>query len=251
MNLNSWWAWYKKISKLLGLSELKDQYATDVLSELIKDKGMRPSELRKVVEGRAVIVFGAGPSLEHDILSIGRMLGEFVLITADGATSALLRLGKTAPHIIVSDLDGRPEDIILAHRLGSIPVIHAHGDNIELLKKYVPRFKRVLGTTQVKPRENVYNFGGFTDGDRAVFLAEVMGARTVVLAGMDFGEEIGPYSKTRTTSIKKLKLKIGKELLEWLASRTRVELYNVTHRGEDITGFERIKPEDLHNLINA
>lgn len=32
----------------------------------------------------------------------------------------------------------------------------------------------------------VYNFGGFTDGDRAVFLAEALGASLIVVAGMDF-----------------------------------------------------------------
>lgn len=249
MELSEWRAWYDRISKSLGLSELEDQYATDVLSELLRGKGIPPQELRDIVDGEVVIVFGAGPSLECDILSIKDLLDKFTLIAADGATTALLKLGKVAPHIIVSDLDGSPEDIILSHRLGSIPVIHAHGDNVELLKKYVPRLARALGTTQVNPREDVYNFGGFTDGDRAVFLAEAMGARAVVLAGMDFGEEVGPYSKAAFKPNKKLKLKIGKELLEWLASRTRMELYNLTRRGEDIKGFRRIEPERLRDLV--
>jgi uncharacterized Rossmann fold enzyme len=82
-----------------------------------------------------------------------------------------------------------------SEKRGAIMVVHAHGDNIDMIKKMVPKFRKVVGTTQVMPLANVHNFGGFTDGDRAVFLAEEFGAKKVVLVGMDLGDSIGKYSK--------------------------------------------------------
>jgi hypothetical protein len=97
----------------------------------------------------------------------------------------------------------------------------------------------------------VYNFGGFTDGDRAVFLAIGMGAKLVALAGMDLGQVVGRYSKkkVRSVEVKILKLKICKELLEWLASRVNIPLYNVTGRGESITGFINVTYSELTKIV--
>ena len=105
------------------------------------------------------------------------VLQKFVTVVADGATTALLHVAKAVPDVIVTDLDGVVSDIVSAQRQGSIVVIHAHGDNIEQLNSFVPDFPRAIGSTQVEPRPNVYNFLGFTDGDRAVFLAAAMGAK--------------------------------------------------------------------------
>ena len=59
----------------------------------------------------------------------------------------------------------------------------------------------------------VHNFGGFTDGDRAVFLAVQLGAKKLILAGMDFGKVVSKYSRPEIDSevgpagpIKELKL---------------------------------------------
>ena len=49
-------------------------------------------------------------------------------------------------------------------------VVHAHGDNIEKIH-LVKNFKNCIGTTQTKSFGKLHNFGGFTDGDRCVFLA--------------------------------------------------------------------------------
>ena len=134
-------------------------------------------------------------------------------------------------------------------------VIHAHGDNIEKLKKYVPEFSRAIGSTQAQPRSNVHNFLGFTDGDRAVFLAAGMGAKLIALAGMDFGCTVGKYSKKQVASIevKRKKLKFGKELLEWLATEMaeKIKLYNITFNGENIEGFRNIKTSDLQKIVRS
>jgi 2-amino-4-hydroxy-6-hydroxymethyldihydropteridine diphosphokinase len=181
------------------------------------------------------------------------LLKKTVTIVADGATTAFVQISGTAPNVIVTDLDGIISDIVCAQNLGAFVVIHAHGDNIDKLKKYVPEFPTAIGSTQAHPRANVYNFLGFTDGDRAVFLAARMGAKLIALAGMDFGYTVGKYSKKQVASIevKRKKLNIGKELLEWLAAEKgeKIQLYNITTNGENIKGFRNIETADLQNLI--
>ena len=253
--LDDWLPWYNKILETFGYDQCGDQLATDLLSVLLEERAGHVAELRKLIENRPVLVFGAGPSLEEDLREVMKegLLQKTVTVVADGATTAFLQISGTAPNVIVTDLDGIISDIVYAHNLGGIVVIHAHGDNIDKLKKYVPAFSKAIGSTQVHPRSNVYNFLGFTDGDRAVFLAAGMGAKLIALAGMDFGYTVGKYSKKQVVSIevKRKKLKIGKELLEWLAAETgeKIKLYNITANGKKIKGFRNIKTADLQNLI--
>jgi hypothetical protein len=131
-----------------------------------------------------------------------------VVIAADGATSVLLR-NAIIPDIIVTDLDGVIGDIIYANRLGSLIVMHAHGDNIEKVRRVLPELKwgMVMCTTQGKPLHNVHNFGGFTDGDRAVFMAKEMGAKRIELIGFDFGDE-------SVSDTKRKKLEWAKKLIQ-------------------------------------
>ncbi len=50
----------------------------------------------------------------------------------------------------------------------------------------------------------LYNFGGFTDGDRAVFLAHHFGSRSIQLLGFDF-ENVGEKPNCdEKTKLKKL-----------------------------------------------
>jgi uncharacterized Rossmann fold enzyme len=134
-------------------------------------------------------------------------------------------------------LDGDALFLRKAERAGAIMVVHSHGDNVEELKKLVPTFKRVIGSTQVMPVENVYNFGGFTDGDRCVFLADEFGAKEIVLVGMEFGDRIGEHSKkiVKNIELKKEKMKVGKRLLEILAKRSHSRLFDTSQR--PIRGF--------------
>ena len=253
--LADWLPWYNKIIETFGYDACGDQQATDLLSKLLTGRAGQVAELRKLIANRPVLVFGAGPSLEEDLRQVMKegLLQKTATIVADGATTAFVQISGTAPNVIVTDLDGIISDIVCAQKLGATVVIHAHGDNIDKLKKYVPEFSKAIGSTQTHPCSNVYNFLGFTDGDRAVFLAAGMGAKLIALAGMDFGGTIGKYSKKWVTSIevKRKKLQIGKELLEWLAAETgeKIMLYNITSNGENIKGFKNIKVADLLNLV--
>ena len=91
----------------------------------------------------------------------------------------------------------------------------------------VKEIKNCIGTTQTTPFNKIQNFGGFTDGDRGVFLASHFEAKKIILFGMDFGKQIGKFSNTkksdRDTKLKKLK--IGEELLMWLSTITKSELF--------------------------
>jgi uncharacterized Rossmann fold enzyme len=254
--------WYEKIASAFGYSPKKDHEATLVLHNLLSRVASPLEELRSLVKGKDIMVFGAGPSLEENLSSLTSAGLEkvFTLIAADGATTALMTESIT-PRIIVTDLDGCMDDIIKASKLGSTLVIHAHGDNVDALRKWVPRIienrkGELFGTTQVEPSPPViHNFGGFTDGDRSVFLAEEMEAKTIILGGMDLGTTIGKYSKKepidphhpeddeKWLSNKRLKLQFARELLEWLATWSRAEggLLNATGpRGQMIRGFPRI-----------
>ncbi len=249
----AWPAWYDRLVATFGYNPAEDQRAADVLSRLLQGRAISLSQLRNAIRSHPVLVLGAGPSVDDDLKGLleAGVFGDLTLLAADGATTAALHVAKSVPRIVVTDLDGRVPDLLQADRAGSLMVIHGHGDNIPMLERLVPRIENPMGTTQVQPRPNVYNFGGFTDGDRAVFLATAMEARLVVLAGMDFGPEVGRYSKAKPRSIhvKRKKLMMGRALLEWLASRTQVPLYDVTGRGEGIRGFQKTSAREVRSLL--
>ena len=237
-----WVEIYKWIAGLLGIDPSSDEMATKVLSKLLGDNYVTPEYLRRVINGRYVVVFGAGPSLVDHVVLVKKYLygvdrGKIVLIAANGATKALLERGLV-PNIIVTDLDGDLMALAEAGSKGSILVVHGHGDNIELLRKYIPLFSRrgfkIHGTTQVKPVENVFNYYGFTDGDRAVYMAAYYRASRIILAGMDLGPEVGVYSgkdyrdKPGKLRGKLVKLSIARELLKLLSLRIDIPIYTLS-----------------------
>jgi hypothetical protein len=187
-----------------------------------------------LIKGKECIVLGAGPSLDDDLekLEQAGFLNK-TLIAADGATSAVLEYRN--PEIIATDLDGVVNDQLEAWQRGSWMVVHAHGDNIAQVRKIAPKLKeRVVGTTQVEPFGRLYNFGGFTDGDRAAFMAHELEAKKIYLAGMDLGSKIGEHSGDKDVKRKITKLKICGELLAWLAGELGAKLINLTSHGEPI-----------------
>ncbi len=217
MRYSDWVPIYEEILKDFGFDRAKDDEAAKVASAIIAYKGRTgektvKQEVEELITGKRVIICGNAPCLEHDIrekekeFDVLHFYREYVVIAADGATSVLMR-NAIIPDIVCTDLDGTIADIITANRLGAIIVVHAHGDNIEMLKKVLPALnENVLCTTQSKPFHNVHNFGGFTDGDRCVFLAKEFGARSIELIGFDFED-------TQVTTRKRKKLKWAKRLI--------------------------------------
>jgi len=233
-----WFPYYQNIRQQFGYSTEKDQLAANILSNMLKKKSLDLKVLQRKIAKRPVMVIGAGDSLIQNIKFVKRNR-KFVKIVADGATKALIE-NQIKPDVVVTDLDGDISFLRKAERLGAIIVVHSHGDNVEELKKIVPTLRRVIGTTQVMPVENVYNFGGFTDGDRCVFLADELGAEEIVLVGMEFGDRIGEHSKKSVENIqlKRDKMKVGKRLLEMLAKRSRSRLFDTSQK--PIRGFSSL-----------
>jgi uncharacterized Rossmann fold enzyme len=211
MDFAAWEPIYERILEDFGFDRAGDEEAAQVLSLMLTEKNtVSVSELRAVISGKPVLVCGNAPKLRKELLEID--LSTFVIIAADGAAAVLMDTGRV-PEVICTDLDGNSEaDIekeILACEQGSIVLIHAHGNNIDKLEKYVICFKRFIATTQARPFDKVYNFGGFSDGDRCVFVAREFGAEKIKLAGFDFEDpDVNP--------IKKKKLEWAKELIELL-----------------------------------
>ena len=131
---------YRGIAKRLGLDESKDRLARDLADGLLKGRCLDPERLERLILGRDVLVFGAGPSLEPDFKMLKGFLNRFVTMASDGATSIFLEHGLR-PDVVVTDLDGRIEDLLKADEMGSLMVVHAHGDNVEALRRYLRRFK--------------------------------------------------------------------------------------------------------------
>ena len=238
MRFIDWFPYYQNIRQQFGYSTEKDQHAANVLSNMLKRKSLDLKVLQKKIARRHVMVIGAGDSLIQNIKFVKKNR-KFVKIVADGATKALIE-NHIRPDVVVTDLDGDISFLRKAERVGAIIVVHSHGDNIEELKKIVPTLRHVIGTTQVMPVENVYNFGGFTDGDRCVFLADEFGAEEIVLVGMEFGDRIGEHSKKSVENIqlKRDKMKVGKQLLEMLAKRSRSRLFDTSRK--PIRGFSSL-----------
>lgn len=237
--ITGWNSKYRKIIHEFGYKIQDDRKAAVMLNSILH-RQFSAQKLKKTIRGKPVFVVGSGPSLKYALPALKKHKG-VIKICADSSISFLVKNG-IKPHIIVTDLDG---DIDLIKKINktSIVIVHAHGDNITKLET-VKDFKNCIGTTQTERVGNIENFGGFTDGDRCVFLANHFEASKIFLFGMDFGPKIGIHSKTkkseRKTKLKKLEY--AKMLLEWLAKKTRSELYTLSKPPK---GFKRINYKEL------
>jgi len=232
MRWELWRPWYDDIVRRLGLNRRADRQAAERLNALLPRPNIQG--LENIVRGRDCIVFGAGPSLDADLKRLVQAgFLKKVLIAEYGATSAVIK--HRNPDIVVTDFDGEVEPQLTAWHRGARLVVHGHGDNLERVEQIVPNLlARVIGTIQTRPFGKLFNFGGFTDGDRAAFMAHELGASKIYLAGMDLGQKIGRHSGDKDRERKLIKLKICGELLAWLAGELRAKLINLTSQGEPI-----------------
>ena len=244
MTIHGWKTRFKKIRKEFGYSEQEDLRSAKKLNGFLKNNFPK-KQLQNMIENKIIFIIGAGPSLSKSLKYV-KKCKNVTIIVADGAVRGLLEK-NIKPNILVTDLDG---DLNSIRKIGrtKIPIlVHAHGDNYDKLE-IVQEFSNVVGTTQTKTFAKMENFGGFTDGDRCVFLAEYFNASKIVLIGMDFGQEIGKYSKYKVINpkIKLKKLKSGKEIVEWFGTKSKAHLYSTTK----IKGFKTIRLVDLECIEN-
>lgn len=217
MEYGKWRVFYRCIANDFGYSEYKDEESAKILDDILKNKDVDAvfERLKGLINGREVVVFGAGPSLLKGMEKYRKLIERSTKISADGATSALLEK-EILPDVVVTDLDGKIEDLLKANEKGSIVIVHAHGDNIDKIQEFGNKFSNIIGTTQIEPSkfEKLFNFGGFTDGDRAVFLAHSLNASKIYLIGFDFDGKVGRYSFSKDVVMKRKKLEWCKRLLE-------------------------------------
>ena len=242
--ISGWKKRYFSILKELNYSEKKDKESAAILDSILK-KTDTIEKIRELIQGKTVFVIGSGPSLSIAIPKL-KKLKKSIKIAADSSLKPLIDNG-IIPDIIVTDLDGNEDAIKKISKTKSIFVIHAHGDNIEKLQM-VKKMKNCIGTTQTNPFNKIQNFGGFTDGDRGVFLASHFNAKKIILFGMDFGNQIGKFSNTKKSDrkIKLIKLEIGRDLLIWLSTITKSELFTTS---KPIEGFKKISYKEVDNII--
>ncbi|MFB6184466.1 MAG: 6-hydroxymethylpterin diphosphokinase MptE-like protein [Haloarculaceae archaeon] len=207
MDYDTWEPIYLEILADFGFDRAADERARDHLADLLETR-YDPTNLD--FERRTVAVAGAGPSLEADLALVRD--ADVVVAASDAARR--LRQRDVTVDCMVTDLDKTPETARTLTAAGVPVAVHAHGDNVAALTEHVPTLDHaaVLPTTQAEPTAAVYNFGGFTDGDRAAFLADARGAARLTFPGWDFDDP-------DVSEVKARKLAWAERLLLWLERR--------------------------------
>ena len=171
----------------------------------------------KLRDAQQVVIVGASVS-DDDFLDFD--FENSVIIAADGSVGGVVGMGNVA--CVVTDFDGNPHlDKVAQNNM--LFVAHAHGDNQKRWKSSLqewsgyPRPPRLILTHQVTELlPGMHNFGGFTDGDRAVCLAIALGVDIDKITLIGFSTiKIGKWSG-QTDPVKKL------EKLDWMLNVLRL-----------------------------
>jgi len=217
---------YAVASAALSLDRLRDEYATLLLGLMLKDyeNVLELDELRGLFSYDEWLV--VGPAIDKE--SVERVNGECGdkgVALADSALARALSLGLERADIFVTDLDGIGESLQTVHelsKLAEVVSVHLHGDNLSWawkpLRVLMSYGKKILPTSQVRDFWKVRRVGGFTDGDRAVILALLAGAKRVRLVGMNFRIPPLPNSTRGPGDVRsRYKLRIAEEVIESLS----------------------------------
>ena len=211
MDFTKWEPIYTEILSSFSFSRVNDEKSARILASLIHSDALPLARARiSSAEHEQIIVCGNAPCAIDDWYALisHTESKHRVVIAADGASLRLYAEG-VVPDIIVTDLDGiydAKETVFAMNKNNTILVIHAHGDNIPLIQSFVPLCPGpIICTTQSQPFSNLHNFGGFSDGDRAVFFAHALGAKRVLLCGFDLDDsEVDPIKRKKLIWARKL-----------------------------------------------
>ncbi|MDP2797543.1 MAG: DUF115 domain-containing protein [Methanoregula sp.] len=203
MEFKDWEPHYCEILAYFGFDRAGDEEAARLLASLLPRDNLL--SLAALTCDNPVTVCGNAPCLKDELDKI-----HGVVFAADAAADVLDANG-IRPDAVFTDLDGASDRLLALNKEGTIVVVHAHGDNIALLKHWVPRFNGPLvATTQSTPLPHVHNFGGFSDGDRAVFAADELGAEQITLIGFDLDDkDVEPVKRGKLFWARKLLALIG------------------------------------------
>jgi hypothetical protein len=220
-----WAPEYGRIRAAFGYPFDREVRSAETLRRLLPPAA-RSDPLRRIHErlhAREVIVVGLAPGAgPPPVWRLPPRAKTPVIVAADGATRACTGAGLV-PAVIVTDLDGPVPSEISANSRGALAVIHAHGDNLPTLEEWVPQFPGELaGSWAGPPTADLIDVGGFTDGDRAVHLAEHMGAERIVLWGFEFDRIDEEDPRLREQKIRKLAF--ARTALHALAARSSIPI---------------------------
>lgn len=211
MHYSEWEKTYHQIVREFGYSIESDEDSARLLVQMLSRDQLLPDAedaLSRMISGRDSAIIGPCTS-KSDLpgeLSFASNDGDLLVASVGEGTGVALDSGMV-PDLVFTDLDGYPERDLESCRLGTIVVVHAHGDNVESLKTWVPGLRQnVIPTCQCQPFAGIFNWGGFTDGDRAHCTLEHFKASGILLIGFDF---------TRVCGSKKADLSVKKRKLEW------------------------------------
>lgn len=209
MESAEWEPIYAAILADFGFDRGADERARDVLTAITE-----PFAIDRLDCAGARVAIVAGAALDAAAI---RRLSAYDHLVATGDALARLEAASLPVRLVVTDLDSDPPRVCARTHRGGIVAVHAHGDNIDRLDAWVTRMERrhVLATTQAAPMDSAVNVGGFTDGDRAAYLAHALDADSLDLVGWDLGD-------TTVGSVKRRKL-------DWAA---RLLTHLETHRDE-------------------
>ena len=206
MRFDTWEPVYELLLADLGFDRAGDEHARARLA-----RWAEPFDTDRLgFADASVAVVAPGPSLAEEV---DRLDGADRTVAASNAADRLLETGRR-PDLVVTDLDKTPATSARLSRAGVPVAVHAHGDNVPALDRWLPEHDpaAVLATTQAAPVGPVVNYGGFTDGDRAAFLADALGAADLRYVGWDLDDPTVDDAKAA-------KLAWARRLLRWLAAR--------------------------------
>ena len=205
MNFEEWEPHYREILDYFGFSREDDEAAARMLASFVTRDDL--PALAALCQGNDVTVCGNAPCLKSELKKI---TDKNVVFAADAAADVLLQNG-IRPAAVFTDLDGASDLLLDMNSAGTIVVVHAHGDNMTLLKHWVPKLSGpIVATTQGAPLPHVHNFGGFSDGDRAVFTADALGAQSITILGFDLDDtSVDPVKRGKLLWARKLLALLG------------------------------------------
>lgn len=211
MKFDEWEPVYETLLDDFGFDRDADERARDRLAAQTT-----PFDLDRLAHVResAVAIVGASPLLESDDAIERADAADLVFAASSAAT--VLESNDVRVDCMVTDADKDREARTVQEltERGTPVALHAHGDNVAEIGSILDRCTEpsILPTTQAKPRGPVRNFGGFTDGDRAAFLADSLGASELSFIGWDFDD-------STVDDVKAKKLTWAERLLFWLEYR--------------------------------
>jgi uncharacterized Rossmann fold enzyme len=209
MNFETWEPVYEAILADFGFDRGADERARGLLADLLA--GRETCDPRALdASGRTVAIAGAAPSLQSEV-DVARSAD---LVFAVSTAADVLQERGVGVDCMVTDLDKNPGTVETLTAEGVPVAVHAHGDNVSAIRETVPDLAAdaVVPTTQAAPKGGVRNFGGFTDGDRAAFLADYLGAARLTFPGWELDDPTVGDVKAR-------KLRWAGRLLYWLERR--------------------------------